>query len=188
MWRKQQGGGKEVGGSDGRMVSRVHICGHWAEEFRFYSVDEDIYTVNPFPGKLLLEQIANPGRKPCYVSGSTLQQRSQKMLRYERSSNQGPRVPGLSLFSRGSLSQGDHVLPSRRLCRHLAPPGRPGTGGRSILENQSHPQPSEGLPPNTHPCPSLCQNAPDHCPSHLPLCQKPHCELLPLECGTALQI
>ena len=133
------------------MVSGVHICGHRAEEFRFYSVDEDIYTVNPFPGKLLLEQISNPGRKPCYVSGSTLQQRSQKMLPYERSSNQGPRVPGLSLFSRGSLSQGDHVLPSRRLRHHLAPPGQPGTGGRSILESQSHPNPVEGSLPTRIP-------------------------------------
>lgn len=111
VWRKQQGGGKEAGGRDGRLVSRVHIWGHQAEELTFYSVDEDIYPVSPFPGKLLLEQISNPCRKWRYGRGTGKCCPMKGDLTNCPGSETLP-LPSVAMCSLG----GDHAVPSLLQC------------------------------------------------------------------------
>lgn len=98
------GGGEGAGGNEGAVVGRVHVWGHEAEEFRLQSVGEDTSMSSPFPFR------ANSyGANPHPLQEALLlwsQQWSRKQLLHKKSPNQVP-----------------------RMCRHLSPPGQPGTEG-----------------------------------------------------------
>lgn len=184
MWRKQQEGGKEAGDRDGRLVSRVHIWGHQAEEPKLYSLDEDIYPVSPFPGKLLLEQISNPRRKWRYGRGT----RNCCPMKGDLTKCPGSETLPLPSVTMCSLG-GDHAVPS------VLQPSLTHEGGTSQKAKPS-PSPGKGslLPhiPSLLPhIPSLrsAKNTPDCSSLHFPPCQGPHRECrLPLEVSMALHM